>query len=638
MLRTRLVVALTALTVVVGCLLVGGFAYLNFAGGTVDSVIADDLGPTHLLKEIADAYAVDIVDNVHKVRSGARSFEEGAQALADSLKVIERNWAEFITHVNHADEIIKRDAAITRMTAAGPALDELGAILDRRDQQALVAFAEGQLYPAIDPISEAIGVLVDDQLMDANEASGVLKSLTGTMVIAMIFMLAVSAVGIGHAGYIAIAGVSRRLKATTVALTRLSEGDTDTDVPYLERKDEIGSLARAAEVFRTNALKIRELGEAEVARIAAAQAERERMMAALGESFGDVVSAAVAGDFTRRVSADFADGELNRLADNINQLVDTVDRGLAAAGRVLSAMAEQDLGVRMTGSWHGAFATLQGDLNRLAGKFAEVVATLRNMSSELRTATGEILAGANDLSERTTRQAATIEETTAAMEQFAETAARNAEAARSARKQAEVLAEAARHGKSTMLQSTAAMSRITDSAARIASIIGLIDDIAFQTNLLALNASVEAARAGEAGKGFAVVAVEVRRLAQSAANASSEVKQLVATATSEVNAGSVHLNAAAEVLSDVVVGVTANVAMMDDIAQASEAQATTVTEVFTAVRQLDEMTQHNAALVEQTNAAIEQTEGQVGNLDDIVRRFVVSAPAPRLEAVQARAA
>jgi methyl-accepting chemotaxis protein len=169
------------------------------------------------------------------------------------------------------------------------------------------------------------------------------------------------------------------------------------------------------------------------------------------------------------------------------------------------------------------------------------------------------------------------------------------------------------------------MARITQSSSKISNIIGLIDDIAFQTNLLALNASVEAARAGEAGAGFAVVAVEVRRLAQSAAQASADVKLLVDASAGEVGSGTKLVAEAAAKLSAMLDAARANTGLMEGIARDSREQAAAIEEVTVAVRLMDEMTQHNAALVEQTNAAIEQTEAQAGELDTIVQGFKVDA-------------
>jgi methyl-accepting chemotaxis protein len=275
----------------------------------------------------------------------------------------------------------------------------------------------------------------------------------------------------------------------------------------------------------------------------------------------------------------------------------------------------------MNGQFAGALAKLKADTNAVGDKLTDVVTQLRGTSRTLKTATGEILAGANDLSERTTKQAATIEETSAAMEQLATTVAQNANRAQEASVNAQSVTDTAEAGGKVMLAATEAMERITASSGKISNIIGLIDDIAFQTNLLALNASVEAARAGEAGKGFAVVAVEVRRLAQSAAQASSEVKGLVQQSGTEVTGGTRLVAEAAQKLVAMLEAAKESSGLIDGIATASREQAFALEKVSEAVRALDEMTQHNAALVEETNAAIEQTEAQASELDRVVDVF-----------------
>lgn len=253
-------------------------------------------------------------------------------------------------------------------------------------------------------------------------------------------------------------------------------------------------------------------------------------------------------------------------------------------------------------------------------------------------ATGEILAGANDLSERTTKQAATIEQTSAAMEQLASTVMQNVQRAQDASKAAAGVSQTAEEGGLIMHQATEAMERITQSSGKISNIIGLIDDIAFQTNLLALNASVEAARAGDAGKGFAVVAVEVRRLAQSAASASADVKLLIEQSAGEVKSGSKLVLDAASKLGTMVAAARSSNEAMNGIARDSREQAGSIEEVNTAVRTMDEMTQHNAALVEEMNAAIEQTEAQANELDRIVDIFATEPGAPSQRAAAAPAA
>lgn len=453
--------------------------------------------------------------------------------------------------------------------------------------------------------------------IDVDEALAPAADMRNAMILIGLALLAVAAI----AGIIFARTISKPITRLTGTMQALANGDLSMGVHGAQRHDEIGAMARAVEVFRENGLKVNEMTEAEAAQIVRTQAERAAMMQDLQRAFGAVVDAAIAGDFTKRVDSEFPDDELNALARSVNELVETVDRGVSETGSVLAALADTDLTRRMRGDYQGAFAQLKADTNAVAEKLSEIVTGLRLTSRGLKTATSEILTGANDLSERTTRQASTIEETAATMEQLSGTVLANADRARNASKAAGDVTRTAEEGGQVMLRTTEAMERITASSGKISNIIGMIDDIAFQTNLLALNASVEAARAGEAGKGFAVVAVEVRRLAQSAADASAEVKALIEQSGSEVKGGSKLVAEAGAKLEAILTAARSSHELMDSIAKANHEQALAIEEVNAAVRQMDEMTQHNAALVEETNAAIEQTEAQAVELDRIVEVF-----------------
>ena len=494
--------------------------------------------------------------------------------------------------------------------------------------------------------------------------------------------------------------LTRPIPRLSATMNAIAEGQLDTEVPYTANGNEIGSMARAVEVFRTNSLRIAELG-AETGRHLEIAADHTGQLNAISMSqlvaeftlsgelitanplFLDLLGYRLA-DLVGQPNAlllfgaqqtdptyqqfwrDLADGafksgEYRRRTSNGSEVwiqstftpilgldgapykvvqfatdVTARKQAVAAVGAALAALAEGDLSHGIDTQFDAEFEGLRQALNSTVARFADVVGQLRQASRSIRVATGEILSGANDLSERTTRQAATIEETSAAMEQLAGTVADNARRAQDAASKAQAVSGSASASGEVMTQASAAMERITSSSAKISSIIGMIDDIAFQTNLLALNASVEAARAGDAGKGFAVVAVEVRRLAQSAASASADVKVLIEQSAREVKAGSTLVSDAAERLSAMLGAAEQNTALVEGIARASRDQATAIDEVSISVRTLDEMTQHNAALVEETNAAIEQTESEARTLDQIVDIFVLAEEAQQKQIVDRR--
>ncbi|HWU99687.1 MAG TPA: methyl-accepting chemotaxis protein [Devosia sp.] len=292
-------------------------------------------------------------------------------------------------------------------------------------------------------------------------------------------------------------------------------------------------------------------------------------------------------------------------------------------GAHLARLADGDLTAVIDDAFQGDIERVRVAYNGTVATMRDIVGRLRSASTSLKTATGEILSGANDLADRTTKQAAAVEETSATLEQLSSTVAENADRAGSASMKARAVSDTAGQTNDVMREANEAMERISASSTKISNIIGLIDDIAFQTNLLALNASVEAARAGDAGKGFAVVAVEVRRLAQSAAGASSEVKALIEQSSSEVSTGSRKVAEATQKVTSMLEGIHENGVLIEAITRATSEQSNSINELTAAVKQVDEMTQHNAALVEETNAAIEQTESQANELDRIVDTFMM---------------
>lgn len=343
----------------------------------------------------------------------------------------------------------------------------------------------------------------------------------------------------------------------------------------------------------------------------------------LNDQINHVAGKAQVGDFSGRVEIQTSNEAIADLAAKVNGLVTAVEHGLGATTKVLAAFAKADLTEVMEGQFDGAFAKLQSDVNSVGATLTGIITNLRDASDTLRTATGEILVGMNDLSTRTNRQAGAVEETSEAMAQLLATVSENADRATATRHAATEASRSAEEMAGVMQRANEAMERITTSSGKISNILSVIDNIAFQTNLLALNASVEAARAGDAGKGFAVVAVEVRRLAQSAASASADVKALLETSSTEVSAGSRLVSDAGGKLTEMLRSVRLSAALVGEIENATGQQTHALQQAAYAIRQLDEMTQHNAALVEETNTALDMTENQARELDRIINIFRV---------------
>lgn len=540
------------------------------------------------------------------------------------------------------------------------------------------------------PIAKEDGTVIG-ALMVAVARAPIEAVLTRSMqVLSAIVGLAVLI--LGAVAFLVSRAITRPIPILSGAMAAIADGDMAQTIPYLTNRNELGAMARTVDVFRSNAQQKaaldaqarQHLAEAadhtgQLQAISRSQlvvefnldgtvtSANENFLNLLGYRLTDIVGQANAlflfdadpksqsykqfwldlaggefksGEYRRRTRAGSevwiqstftpicdAEGHAYKIVQFATD-VTARKQSVAALGAGLKRLADGDLTSGIATPFPPEFEDLRQALNSTIERFADVMLQLQTTARSLRMAGGELLSGANDLSDRTTRQAATIEQTSASMESLASTVIENAARAEEAATQTASVATVAEQSGAVMSAATEAMQRITHSSSQIANIIGLIDDIAFQTNLLALNASVEAARAGEAGKGFAVVAVEVRRLAQSTAQASSEVKQLVQKSGSEVKSGEELVGAAGTKLMQMLGVMQQNTALVASIARASRDQAVSIREVTSAIHTLDEVTQHNAALVQETHAAIEQTEAQTQALDRIVDVFQLANPEP----------
>ena len=251
----------------------------------------------------------------------------------------------------------------------------------------------------------------------------------------------------------------------------------------------------------------------------------------------------------------------------------------------------------------------------------EIIAQVKNSTNLINTAAQEIAHGNNDLSQRTEEQASSLEETASSMEELTSTVKHNAENAEEANKLAQDASDVAERSGQSVAELVATMTAISESSKRIKDIIGVIDGIAFQTNILALNAAVEAARSGEQGRGFAVVADEVRNLAQRSAIAAKEIKLLIGDSVEKVNVGSTRVRDAADGINGVVTSVQLVSSLMKDISAAITEQSAGIQQINTAITRIDDVTQQNAALVEEAAAAAESMQGQANNLTRAVSIF-----------------
>jgi methyl-accepting chemotaxis protein len=361
-------------------------------------------------------------------------------------------------------------------------------------------------------------------------------------------------------------------------------------------------------------------------------AEARALDGAVRES-REIIQAVLTGDSDRRIALHGKSGNLQLLAQSINELIDSVSTTVAETVRVVGLAVEGDLTSAMSvDDRSGDFRALAVSVNSMVQAMRDVVAGLTRTCGTVQSGAEEISRGNLDLSTRTEEQASSLVETTSSMEQMTSRVKNNAESAIHANRLAVAAREQAERGGSVVGAAVAAMSEISAASTKIAEIIGVIDAIAFQTNLLALNAAVEAARAGEQGRGFAVVASEVRNLASRSAGAAKEIKALIHDSVRKVNEGTKLVDESGQVLGEIVTRVKKVTDVMAEIAASSREQASGIEQVNRAVSSMDASTQQNAALVEQATAAARALSDQATSMMNQIGRYRLS----RTDGISAR--
>ncbi|UWQ25658.1 cache domain-containing protein [Leisingera aquaemixtae] len=382
--------------------------------------------------------------------------------------------------------------------------------------------------------------------------------------------------------------VTAPLNGLKSRMTSLAEGDTESEIPSAGVRSELGEIARAVDVFREALIR---------------QKDMEQEQQALEATRSGVVE---------------------------------------ALSSKLSDLSHGDLTAQITETFPAEYEQLRRDFNSTAQTLSQTVEQVIAAADSIRSGAGEISQASDDLSHRTESQAATLEQTAAALDELTASVKSAAEGARSVEATMEEAKREAETSGEVVQSAVSAMTEIEQSSNQISQIIGVIDDIAFQTNLLALNAGVEAARAGEAGRGFAVVASEVRALAQRSSDAAMEIKTLISNSSGQVERGVELVGKAGEALQSIVSQVNHISELVSGIAEGAAEQSTGLAEINTGVTQLDQVTQQNAAMVEQSTAAGQLLKEDATRLTGLVAHFKIpgtraAAPA-RAAAVPARPA
>ncbi|MGV1752459.1 methyl-accepting chemotaxis protein [Agrobacterium sp. CG674] len=399
-----------------------------------------------------------------------------------------------------------------------------------------------------------------------------------------------SAILVMGAAAFVVGGVTRPVASLKESMARIADGDGNAEVSYTDRRNEIGAMAKTLLILRDS---VNQRSQSQLR-----EAEQQR---ALEEA---------------RINNEKI----------INATTQQQSHAMAELARALERLAGGDLTVQVSAIGQ-EYEKLRHDFNSAVGELHNVIGAIARTSHVVNDSASDISQATGNLSKRTEQQAAALEETAAALDEITSTVRTSSERANEARQMVTETKSSADRSGQIVRNAVDAMNRIEDSSQKIGQIIGVIDEIAFQTNLLALNAGVEAARAGEAGRGFAVVAQEVRELAQRSANAAKQIKSLINSSAEHVGGGVSLVRSTGDALDEIMVLVNRVDGHVNTIATAAREQATGLHEINASVNHMDQMTQQNAAMVEETTAASQTLAEESQQLRSLLSRFQLSGDA-----------
>ena len=553
--------------------------------------------------------------------SDEATVKESADALAEEIGTANESTGELIALAKTTDDTKddEQAAEIQQDVQKFAQLEDqvLSLAAEQRDAEAL-ALSKGAAFEArdgADLVGDEIREVDDAALIEAQGAADDLFITTKET------LLASSTIGLTFAAalmlWIIIRHVSTPINMMAGSMLKVAGGDLEIEIAGLNRRDEVGGMARALQVFKVNAVDKKRLESEAAEKLAEERTREEAQLRAereVQQELAALVDAAAAGDMSRRVDLTGKQGLMLKLGEGMNRWAATMSAALEQVIQVMSGLARGDLSKRIEGDFRGDLLRLKTDTNATAEKLADVVGQVVDGAATIKAAMGQLSEGSSDLSTRTEEQVASLEEMAAAIRQMAVTVKQTADNAQQASRLAETARSAAQGGGEVAAAAIGAVGDIQNSSQRITEIVSMMDEIAFQTNLLALNAAVEAARAGDAGRGFAVVAAEVRALAQRSSTASKEIKGLIGVSNQNVEKGVALVNKAGTTLSDIVTSVRQAAEIVSTIATASAEQSKGVQQIDDTVSALENVTQRNAALVEESTAALGAVDNQVNEL------------------------
>ena len=604
MTRPRIKTALISILVLIG-VIVGSFAFysvnrLQVINNSVSTLatnwipslgLAQNMGSSLAKLRIAYRDHLMSVDPAEKGKA-----EDQIKTSAEDFLKLTSAYEAIYTYQAELDitKVIRQN-----MTDYKTVGDKVFILSDANDLEEGRKVLLDELAPIGRKIADDVGKLVAINEKGAQESYESSQAIYKTSI--MIAMVAIGICFIVIAGSIwfALAGIAKPIEKITASMKKLAAGDSASAIPFEGRADEIGDMAAAVEVFRANAVANLRLEQ---------EADSQRNLT----------------DEERRRNA-----EADRIKTN------AMAQATAGLGDGLKHLADGDLTFQLAEPFATDFETLRSDFNAAVSQLSETLCAVTDVTTAIDNGSREVSASAEDLSKRTEQQAASLEETAAALDQITVNVANSSKRADEARKIAILANESATQSGKVVANAVDAMQKIEQSSNEISNIIGVIDEIAFQTNLLALNAGVEAARAGDAGKGFAVVAQEVRELAQRSAKAAKEIKDLIRNSSVEVQSGVKLVSDTGEALKTIEGYIVTVNQHMDSIATSAREQSVGLAEVNTAVNQMDQVTQQNAAMVEETSAAGATLANESGKLRELVSEFQLAGALRQTAAVMA---